>query len=198
MTGVQTCALPICIKDAKPDAAFLWVPAGAQATGMLKAVRDLGLRDVGTKIISTQDLAPDEELPNIGEIGNGMITAGTYSIYGDRPANKAFLAAWDKEYGNKAIPDFLSAHGWDGMAMVFDMIKATNGKFTGDDAMKFFSNWKTDKSPRGTISIDPKERDVVQDIYIRRHDWKDGKLTTVEFDSIKAVKDPWKELNPAK
>jgi branched-chain amino acid transport system substrate-binding protein len=186
------------IKDAKPDAAFLWVPAGAQATGMLKAVRDLGLRDVGTKIISTQDLAPDEELPNIGEMGNGMITAGTYSIYGDRPANKAFLAAWDKEYGNKAIPDFLSAHGWDGMAMVFDMIKATNGKFTGDDAMKFFSNWKTDKSPRGVISIDPKERDIVQDIYIRRHDWKDGKLVTVEFDSIKAVKDPWKELNPAK
>ena len=64
--------------------------------------------------------------------------------------------------------------------------------------MKFFSNWKTDKSPRGVISIDPKERDIVQDIYIRRHDWKDGKLVTVEFDSIKAVKDPWKELNPAK
>ena len=174
------------------------MPAGAQATGMLKAVRDLGLREAGTKIISTQDLAPDEELPNIGEIGAGMITAGTYSIYGDRPANKAFLAAFEKEYQGKAIPDFLTAHGWDGMMMVFEMIKATNGKFTGDEAMKFFANWKTANSPRGSISIDPATRDIVQDIYIRRHEMKDGKLVTVEFDSIKAVKDPWKELNPVR
>ncbi len=186
------------IKDAKPDVAFLWVPAGAQATGMLKAARDLGLREAGTKIVSTQDLAPDEELPNIGDIGAGLITAGTYSTYGERPANKAFLAAWEKEYQGKAIPDFLSAHGWDGMTMVFDMIRATNGKFTGDEALKFFTTWKTDNSPRGSIAIDPATRDIVQDIYIRRHEMKDGKLVTVEFDSIKQVKDPWKELNPPK
>ena len=186
------------IKDAKPDVAFLWVPAGAQATGMLKAVRDLGLREAGTKIVSTQDLAPDEELPNIGEIGAGMITSGTYSMYGDRPANKAFLAAWEKEYQGKVIPDFLSVHGWDGAAMIFDMIKETKGKFTGDDAMKYFANYKTDKSPRGSFSIDPATRDIVQDIQIRRHEMKDGKLTTVEFDSVKNVKDPWKEANPPK
>ena len=186
------------IKDAKPDVAFLWVPAGAQATGIMKAVRDLGLREAGTKIVSTQDLLPDEELPNIGEVGAGMITSGTYSIFGDRPANKAFLAAWEKEYQNKAIPDFMSAHGWDGMMMVFDMVKATKGKFTGDEAMKFFSTWKTDNSPRGSISIDPATRDIVQDIYIRRSEMKDGKLVTTEFDSVKAVKDPWKELNKAK
>ena len=186
------------IKDAKPDVAFLWVPAGAQATGMMKAVRDLGLRDAGTKIVSTQDLVPDEELANIGEVGAGLITSGTYTIFADRPANKAFLTAWEKEYQGKAIADFTSAHGWDGMMMVFDMIKETKGKFTGDEAMKFFANWKTTNSPRGTISIDPATRDVVQDIYIRRSEMKDGKLVTTEFDSIKAVKDPWKEMNPAK
>jgi branched-chain amino acid transport system substrate-binding protein len=186
------------IKDAKPDVAFLWVPAGAQATGIMKAVRDLGLREAGTKIVSTQDLVPDEELANIGEVGADLITAGTYSIYGDRPANKAFLAAWDKEYQGKATPDFLSAHGWDGMMMVFDMLKETKGKFTGDEAMKFFSNWKTDNSPRGPISIDPATREIVQDIYIRRSEWKNGKLITNEFETIKAVKDPWKELNPVK
>ncbi len=186
------------IKDAKPDVAFLWVPAGAQATGMMKAVRDLGLREAGTKIVSTQDLVPDEELPNIGEVGEGLITAGTYTIYGDRPANKAFLAAWEKEYQGKVIADFLSAHGWDGMMMVFDMVKATKGKFTGDEAMKFFSTWKTDNSPRGSISIDPATRDIVQDIYIRRNEMKGGKLVTTEFDVIKAVRDPWKEANPEK
>jgi branched-chain amino acid transport system substrate-binding protein len=184
------------VKDAKPDVAFLWVPAGNQATTMLKAAKDLGLRAAGITVISTQDLVPDEELPNMGDVALGLITSGTYSSAADRPANKAFLAAWDKEYGNKAIPDFLSAHGWDGMMAIFDLIKQTNGKFTGDEAIKFLTNWKTDNSPRGSISIDPATRDVIQNIYMRRTEMRNGKLANVEFDTIPNVKDPWKELNP--
>ena len=53
---------------------------------------------------------------------------------------------------------------------------------TGDEAMKFFATWKSDNSPRGSVSIDPATRDIVQDIQIRRSEWKDGKLVTVEID----------------
>jgi branched-chain amino acid transport system substrate-binding protein len=186
------------IKDTKPDVAFIWVPAQEQATAVLKAVRDFGLRQAGTNVVSTQDLLPDEQLPLIGDVALGLVTSGIYSTAADRPANKAFLAAWDREYGNKAIPDFLSADGWDGMAAVFDLIKATNGKFTGDEAIKFLSNWKTANSPRGPISIDPDTRDIVQNIYMRRTEMKDGKLANIEFDTIPNVKDPWKQLNPPK
>jgi branched-chain amino acid transport system substrate-binding protein len=185
------------IKDAKPDMAFFWVPAN-QATQLMKSVRDLGLREAGVKIYATHDLVPDEEIPNIGQVGDGLITTGNFTASADRPATKAFLAAWDKEYGDKAIADFVSVSGWDGAMMIYDMIKATNGKFTSDEAMKFFTNWKTDNSPRGSIRIDPATRDIIQNFYIRRHDWKDGKLVTTEFDVIKDVKDPWKELNPEK
>jgi branched-chain amino acid transport system substrate-binding protein len=134
----------------------------------------------------------------MGDVAVGLVTAGTYSSAADRPANKAFLAAWDKEYAGKATPDFLSAHGWDGMSAVFDLIKETNGKFTGDEAIKFLSNWKTTNSPRGTVSIDPATRDVVQNIYMRKTEMKDGKLANIEFHTIPNVKDPWKELNPPK
>jgi branched-chain amino acid transport system substrate-binding protein len=185
------------IKDAKPDVAFLWVPAGQQATAMLKAVKDLGLREAGIKIVATQDLVPDEELPNMGDTAVGVISAGNYSSTAVRPANQAFMAAWNREYP-KAIPDYLSVGGWDGMAAAFDVIKQTKGKFTGDEAMKILTNWKKDDSPRGPIMIDPATRDIIQDIYIRRAEMKDGKLVNTEFDTIKAVKDPWKELNPPK
>jgi len=163
---------------------------------MLKAAKDLGLREAGINVISTQDLVPDEELPNMGDFAVGLVTSGTYSSAADRPANKAFLAAWDKEYGTRAIPDFLSAHGWDGMTAIFDLIKQTRGRFTGDEAIRFFTNWKTDNSPRGPISIDPATRDVIQNIYMRRTEMRNGKLANVEFDTIPNVKDPWKELNP--
>jgi branched-chain amino acid transport system substrate-binding protein len=186
------------VRDAKPDVAFLWVPAGTQATAMIRAVEDLGLRKAGIKIISTQDLLPDEELPNMGDAPLGLITSGNYSIAGKRPANAAFLADWKREYDGKAIPDFFSVDGWDGMAMIFDMIKATNGKFTADQAMNFFKSWKDPNSPRGPIMIDPATRDIIQNIYIRRVEKVDGKLANVEIATIPMVKDPWKALNPAK
>jgi branched-chain amino acid transport system substrate-binding protein len=186
------------IKDAKPNVAFIFVPAQTQATAMMRAINDLGLREAGINIAAPQDLLPDEELPNMGDLPLGLITAGTYSVAGKRPANEAFLAAWKREYGDKAIPDFFSADGWDGMAMIFDLVKQTKGKFTADEAMAFFSHWKNPDSPRGPIEIDPATRDIVQNVYIRKAEKVDGKLANVEIATIPMVKDPWKELNPAK
>ena len=84
------------------------------------------------------------------------------------------------------------------MSAIFDLIKATKGKFTGDEAIAFLSNWKTANSPRGPIAVDPATRDIIQNIYLRRTEMKDGKLANIEFDTIPNVKDPWKELNPPK
>ncbi len=186
------------IKDAKPDVAFIWVPAQAQAIAMIKAIRDLGLREAGIQITSVQDLLPDEGLPAMGDTPLGLITAGTYSVAGVRPANKAFLAAWKEAYGEQSIPDFLSVDGYDAMAAIFDLVKATKGKFTADEAMDFFKGWKNPDSPRGPIMIDPETRDIIQNVYIRRAEKVDGKLANVEIATIPMVKDPWKELNPVK
>ncbi|HML13948.1 MAG TPA: ABC transporter substrate-binding protein [Xanthobacteraceae bacterium] len=185
------------VKDAGPDVLFIFVPAQGQATAMMKAIKDLRLREAGITILSTQDLVPEEELPNMGDTPVDLITSGIYSVAGQRPANAAFLAAWEVEYGGKAIPDFLSADGWDGAAAVFDIIKRTQGKFDGDQAMAILKGWKHE-SPRGPIMIDPETRDIIQNVYMRRTQMKDGKLANVEFDTIPNVKDPWKELNPPK
>jgi branched-chain amino acid transport system substrate-binding protein len=54
-------------------------------------------------------------------------------------------------------------------------------------------------SPRGgRIMIDPKERDIVQDIDIRRVEDRAGKPTNIAFDKVPMVKDLWKEDNPVK
>ena len=49
-------------------------------------------------------------------------------------------------------------------------------------------------SPRGKMSIDPQTRDVVQDVYIRRVERKDGELYNVEFDVVRQVKDPYRQV----
>ena len=42
------------------------------------------------------------------------------------------------------------------------------------------------------------KNDIVQNIYIRRAEMKNGKLVNTEFYTIPNVKDPWKEFNPPK
>ena len=186
------------IADAHPNVAFIWVPAGTQATTMVKEIHNAKLMEHGTKIVATQDLLPDEELPNMGANAVGIISAGTYSATATRPANVAFVAAWKKEYGANSTPDVYAVGGWDGMAAIFDTIKQTGGKFTADQAMAVLSHWTDPNSPRGPISIDPATREIVQNIYIRRAEMKNGKLVNTEFYTIPNVKDPWKEFNPPK
>jgi len=46
------------------------------------------------------------------------------------------------------------------------------------------------ESPRGPIQIDPQTRDIVQTVYIRRTEQRDGAWVNVEFDRVEAVRDP--------
>lgn len=186
------------IKDAKPDAVFVFVPSGKQATAVMKAYNDLNMKADGIKIIGPQDIVPDEELPSMGQEPLGVISSGTYSNVGDRPANKAYVAAWKSAYGNEVPPGFMSVGGWDSMAAIFSVIKETGGKVDGDKAMALLKGWKNPDSPRGPIMIDPATRDIVQNVYIRRVEKGGYGLANVEFETIADVKDPWKELNPAK
>ena len=186
------------IKDAKPQALFIFVPGGPQSTQMMKAYTDLGMKKAGITLVTTQDLAMDSELPNMGDAPLGVVNSGTYSVAATRPSNQAFLAAWTKEYGDKVIADFPAIQGWDGMAMMFDVIKKTGGKFDGDQAMAILSAYKTASSPRGSFSIDPDTHDIVQNIYIRRVEKRNGKLANIEFETFPNVKDIWKEMNPPK
>ena len=186
------------VKDAKPDAVFVFVPSGKQATAVMKAYNDLNMKADGIKIIGPQDIVPDEELPGMGQEPLGVISSGIYSNVGDRPANKAFTAAWSKAYGDKTPPGFMAVGGWDSMAAIFSVIKATNGKVDGDKAMAVLRGWKNPDSPRGEIMIDPDTRDIVQHVYIRRVEKAGDRLVNTEIETLPMIKDPWKELNPPK
>jgi branched-chain amino acid transport system substrate-binding protein len=187
------------VKDAKPDALKVFIPAGKTATAVMKNFSDLGLDKAGIKLIGPGDITTDEELPNMGDIALGVLTVHHYSAAATRPANKAFVAAWKKEYGANEVPNFLSAGSWDGTALIFEAIKQQKGKLNPDKTMEIFKAWKWADSPRGPISIDPETRDVVHNEYLREVRKVDGQLANVEIETVAtAVKDPWKELQKKK
>ncbi len=187
------------VKDAKPEAVFSFIPAGKQATAIMKAYGDLGLDKAGIKFIGPGDLTTDEELQGMGDVAVGVITAHHYSAAADRRANKAFVAAYKKEYGEKLFPGFLVVGSFDAMEAIFHVIREQKGKIDPDKTMALLKQYKNPNSPRGPISIDPETRDVVQNEYLREVRKVGGLLANVEIETLAtALKDPWKEFNKKK
>ena len=175
------------IKDAKPEAAFIFVPSG-QGAAIMKQFQDRGLKEAGIKLIGTGDILDDDLLESIGPSALGAITSHHYSAAHDSPENKAYVDAFMK--ANPGMrPNFMSINGYDGMHVIYEMLKKTGGNGSGEQLVDAARGLKW-LSPRGPISIDPQTRDVVQNIYIRRCEMKDGKLWNIEFDKIENVKDP--------
>jgi len=176
------------IRDINPDTAFIYFP-GTQAAIFAKQFAERGLAQSGIRIIGPGDLTTDDNLNNMGDQMLGMITAGPYSASHDSALNKSYVAGIEK-IGNFR-PDFVSLGGYDGLHLVYEALKKTNGDSDGDvlvAAMKGMA-WE---SPRGPISIDPATRDIVQNIYIRKVEKINGALWNTEFETFAAVKDPMK------
>ncbi len=176
------------IGDLKPDTAFIYFP-GTQAPIFAKQFAERGLAKSGIKIIGPGDLTDDDDLNDMGDQMLGMITAGPYSASHNSPLNKTYVAAIEK--ADHFRPDFVSLGGYDGMHLIYEALKKTNGNSDGDAlvaAMKGMA-WE---SPRGPISIDPNTRDIVSNIYIRRVEKIKGQLWNTEFETFAAVKDPMK------
>jgi branched-chain amino acid transport system substrate-binding protein len=185
-------------KDSGPDAVFVFVPGGKDATALMKTFGDLGLKQAGIRMIGPGDISTDEELANMGDVALGVVTAFHYSAAGNRPANQAFVKAYKAEFGPTQEPSFEVVGAYDGMAAIFHVIIAQKGKIDPDKTMELLKGWKDNASPRGPIMIDPETRDIVQNEYMRRIEKVNGALANVEFETMPMVKDPWKELNHQK
>jgi branched-chain amino acid transport system substrate-binding protein len=182
------------IKDAKPDAVYVFVPGGKWGTSLLKTYQAMGLREAGIKLLATQDIVMDSELAGIGDVANGVISIGHYSAAADRPANKAFVAAFKKAHGADAVPNFFTVGAWDGMDAIFHAIDKTGGDMKVDKVLAAWKTWRNNSSPRGPAFIDPATRDIVHNEYIRETKRIDGRLINFELTSIPSVRDPLKEL----
>src|SRR5947208_14671179 len=172
--------------DAKPDALFIFVPAGQGGT-FVRQFTERGLDKAGIKLIGPGDVTDDDLLPNMGDAVIGAVTAHMYSASHPSKMNKDYVTAFEKAYNFR--PNFMSVGGYDGMHLIYEALKKTNGDTDGDKLMAAIKGMKWE-SPRGPISIDPDTRDIVQNIYIRKVEKVDGKLYNQEFATFEAVKDP--------
>lgn len=177
------------VLDAKPDALYVFTPSGVGSI-LMKQFVERGLDKSGIRLIGTGDITDDDILNGFGDAAIGVVTAHNYSTDHPSAKNKDYVAAFKK--ANPGIrPNFASVGAYDGIHLIYEALKKTGGKTDGDALLAAMKGMKWE-SPRGPMSIDPETRDVVQTIYIRKVEKKDGELYNVEFANFPDVKDPVK------
>ena len=171
-------------KDSKADALFVFVPSG-EGLAVMKQFDERGLKQAGMRMIGPGDVVDDDLLESMGAPAVGVITSFHYSAAHESPENRAYVDAMMKA-NNGMRPNFHSVGGYDGMHVIYESMKKTNGTGNGDQLVEAMKGMKW-TSPRGPMSIDPATRDVVQTIYLREVKMVNGKPWNIEFDKVENV-----------
>jgi len=176
------------VLDAKPDTLFVFVPSGVGAQFMKQFV-ERGLDKSGIRLVVTGDVTDDDILNEMGDAALGVISTHHYSAAHNSPENKVFVEGMKKQANIRA--NFMGVGGWDGMHLIYESLKKTNGSKDGTALVEAMKGMKW-TSPRGPIQIDAKTRDIIQNVYVRKVEKVGGELFNVEFSTFEQVPDPVK------
>jgi ABC-type branched-subunit amino acid transport system substrate-binding protein len=103
--------------------AVVFVGAGNDAIGFLKQAHEVGLTS------KTQILGPvlidDTVAKAVGPAAEGVMSALRYHASLDNAANKKFVSAYHKKYGE--APDMVAGESYDGMSWWLDVVEKTGG-----------------------------------------------------------------------
>lgn len=96
----------------------------------------------------------------------GVIGSGQYVQSMATPRNLAFVAAYKKKYNRPPAP--VDVAGYDSMRLIIDATRRLKGNVSDKAAVRQAMVDAEIDSPRGYFKIDPKDGNVVQNIYITK------------------------------
>jgi urea transport system substrate-binding protein len=163
------------IQDAAPNFVCAALVGGAHisffrqwaASGMNKKI----------PLTSTTFGVGNEHLALSAAEGDGILIAGNYSPELDTPANKNFLAAWAKRYGDHKVVHELAVSQYQGIMMWAEAVRKA-GTVEREALIKTLETGLKIEGPAGTVAIDPKTHHASLDIHLMVV--KDQKLTIID------------------
>ena len=161
------------IAAAKPDAIFVFLPGG-MGVNFVKQFRQAGLAD---KIIFLSAFTVDEAtLPTQQDAAVGFFGGANWAPNLDTPQNKAFVAAYEKEYG--AVPATYAFQAYDAAALIDGALKLTGGKTDDKNALRAALKKANFTSLRGGFKFNSNHYPI-QDFYLVKVAKRpDGKFQT--------------------
>ncbi len=186
-TIVETIRMPIATIDFSPfmqrikasgaQAVYVFILGGPSSLSFVKAYSENGLQKAGIQLLGT-DETNEYDLQKFGDAAIGITTSLHYSVAHDSDTNRKFISAV-KARSPDAIINNVVVGAWDGMYVIQKMIEATGGKRDGLKAIAAARTLQWE-SPRGPVKIDPKTRDIIQNVYLRKVEKIGGELVNKE------------------
>jgi branched-chain amino acid transport system substrate-binding protein len=161
------------IAAAQPDAIFVFLPGG-MGVNFVKQFRQAGLAD---KIKFLSAFTVDEStLPAQQDAALGFFGGANWAPNLDNPQNKAFVAAYEKEYG--AVPATYAFQAYDTAMLIDSALKQTKGDTANKDALRAALMKADFKSLRGAFKFNTNHYPI-QDFYLVKVAKRaDGKFQT--------------------
>ncbi len=95
--------------------------------------------------------------------------------------------------GGNGRPDFVAVQVYDAMNAIYRIVNEQKGQIDPDRTMEILKDWRFE-SPRGMVTLLGKTRGVLQDIYIRRTQRRNGVLQgNIETETLPGIHDPNEE-----
>ncbi|HVG50589.1 MAG TPA: ABC transporter substrate-binding protein, partial [Xanthobacteraceae bacterium] len=161
------------IAAAQPEAIFVFLPGG-MGVNFVKQFRQAGLAD---KIKFLSAFTVDEStLPAQQDAALGFFGGQNWAPNLDNPPNKAFVAAYEKEFN--AVPGSYAFQAYDAASLIDSALKETKGNTANKDALRAALKKADFTSLRGGFKFNTNQYPV-QDFYLVKVAKRpDGKFQT--------------------
>ena len=161
------------VAAANPDAIFTFMPGG-MGVALVKQYQQAGL---AKKIPFLSAFTVDETtLPATKEAAEGLFSGAQWAPNLDNPENKAFVAAYEKEYGS--APSLYASQGYDLAKLLDGAIKATGGKVSDKAALRAAIAKAPFKSVRGAFRFNTNGFPVQDQFVVKAVKRADGQFVT--------------------
>ena len=161
------------IAAAKPDAIFVFLPGG-MGINFVKQFRQAGLAD---KVKFLSAFTVDEAtLPAQQDAALGFFGGANWAPNLDNPQNKAFVAAYEKEYG--AVPGSYAFQAYDAAQLIDSAVTAVQGNLGDKDAMRAALKKANFKSLRGDFKFGHNHYPIQNFYLVKVAKRQDGKFQT--------------------
>jgi branched-chain amino acid transport system substrate-binding protein len=166
------------IAAAEPQAVFTFMPGGS-GVNLVRQYRQAGLAD---RIPFLSAFTVDETtLPATKDAALSLYAGANWAPNLDNPANKAFVAAFEKEYGYE--PALYAANGYDAAKLIDAAIRQAGGK-TDAETLKTAIRDAKWTSVRGDFAWN-KNNFPIQDFYLTEVVKRDdGKIVTSRVSTV--------------
>jgi branched-chain amino acid transport system substrate-binding protein len=160
------------IRAAGPEAVFQFEPGGL-GIAFLRQYEQAGLKDKIPMVVAAPSLDA-VTLSVVGEAALGVNITSHWNSDFDNPANKAFMAAWDKTHHRPAT--YYASQGYDTALAIGAALKGVAGKLDDLGAFRQAMLKADFQSTRGGFKFGPNQHPVQDWWALKAEKGSDGKL----------------------